>query len=360
MVPGFLRRMILRCNMNSFSPKRPTRIGTFSLSTLAGLGATNRFHPTICTTSLSYAPLDTDGRCLVTLIADHRVLDGAVVARALARLEETGWSAPKEIATGVQADGSRLPCWNPVFWQEPNGPLLLFYKVGPSPSTWWGMLRRSDDAGLTWGEAVRLPDGILGPVKNKPVRLPDGTLVCPSSSESDDGRDAWRVHFELTRDLGATWTTVIPLPSATGVAPIEAIQPSVLLHPGSGGAVSLQALGRSRSGRVFETWSVDSGRTWSPVTLTALPNPSSGTDAVTLRDGRHLLVYNPVAKGRSPLSVAVSSDGKSWRDILVLESDPGEYSYPAIIQTADGRVHISYTWKRQRLRHVIVDPSQLP
>ena len=81
---------------------------------------------------------------------------------------------------------------------------------------------------------------------------------------------------------------------------------------------------------------------------------------MTLRDGRHLLVYNPVAKGRSPLSVAVSPDGKSWRDILVLESDPGEYSYPAIIQTADGRVHISYTWKRQRLRHVIVDPSQLP
>jgi alpha-L-rhamnosidase len=91
-----------------------------------------------------------------------------------------------------------------------------------------------------------------------------------------------------------------------------------------------------------------------------LPNPSSGTDAVTLRDGRHLLVYNPVDQGRSPLSVAVSSDGKSWRDILVLESDPGEYSYPAIIQSADDRVHISYTWKRQRLRHVIVDPRQLP
>jgi len=88
MVPGWLRRTILRWNMNSFSRKRAARIGTFSLSTLAGLGATNRFHPTICTTSLSYAPLDADGRCLVTLIADHRVLDGAVVARALARLEE--------------------------------------------------------------------------------------------------------------------------------------------------------------------------------------------------------------------------------------------------------------------------------
>lgn len=88
MVPGFLRRAILRWNMRSFSPKRAGRIGTFSLSSLAGFGGTNRLHPTICTTSLSYAPLEADGRCLVTLLADHRVLDGATAARALARLEE--------------------------------------------------------------------------------------------------------------------------------------------------------------------------------------------------------------------------------------------------------------------------------
>ncbi|MFM7242642.1 MAG: hypothetical protein ACKO40_00515 [Planctomycetaceae bacterium] len=87
-VPGWLRRTILRWNMRSTSPKRVTRIGTFSLSTLAGFAATNRFHPTICTTSLSYGPLDDDGRCLVTVIADHRVLDGAAVAKALARLED--------------------------------------------------------------------------------------------------------------------------------------------------------------------------------------------------------------------------------------------------------------------------------
>ena len=87
-LPAALRRTILRWNMRSASPKRATRIGTFSLSTLAGLGATNRFHPTLCTTSLSYAPLEADGRCLVTLIADHRVVDGAAVARALQRLEQ--------------------------------------------------------------------------------------------------------------------------------------------------------------------------------------------------------------------------------------------------------------------------------
>lgn len=89
MMPGPIRRTILRWNVNSTSPKRPSRIGTFSLSTLAGRQAFNRFHPTLCTTSLAYGPLEADGRCLVTLIADHRVLDGAAVARALERLEET-------------------------------------------------------------------------------------------------------------------------------------------------------------------------------------------------------------------------------------------------------------------------------
>ena len=88
MVPGPLRRTILRWNMHSRSAKRASRIGTFSMSTLAGLGATNRFHPTLCTTSLSYAPLESDGKCMVTIIADHRVLDGAAVARALQWLEQ--------------------------------------------------------------------------------------------------------------------------------------------------------------------------------------------------------------------------------------------------------------------------------
>ena len=95
------------------------------------------------------------------------------------------------------------------------------------------------------------------------------------------------------------------------------------------------------------------------MTLAALPNPNSGIDAVTLRDGRQLIVYNHANRGRSPLNVALSLDGKTWQAALVLESEPGEYSYPAVIQSADGLVHITYTWKRQRIKHVIVDPSAL-
>ena len=80
---------------------------------------------------------------------------------------------------------------------------------------------------------------------------------------------------------------------------------------------------------------------------------------MTLADGRHLLVYNHTKRGRSPLNVSVSKDGKTWQAALVLEDQPGEYSYPAMIQTADGLVHITYTWKRERVKHVVVDPARL-
>jgi predicted neuraminidase len=136
---------------------------------------------------------------------------------------------------------------------------------------------------------------------------------------------------------------------------IGAIQPSILLHPDG----RLQAVGRTQQRNIFEIWSSDNGRTWDPMTLTQLPNPNSGIDAVTLKDGRHLLVYNHTVKGRSPLNVAVSTDGKGWRAALVLDNDPGkEFSYPAAIQTSDGRVHITYTWQRRRVKHALLDPAR--
>jgi predicted neuraminidase len=263
------------------------------------------------------------------------------------------WSEAKEVANGVQPDGTRHPCWNPVLFETSPGVVTLFYKVGPDPRRWWGMTRTSKDAGRTWSDAQRLPDGILGPIKNKPVRLADGTLISPTSTESPEQPSKWRVHFERSTDSGKTWTAV-HLPAPAG-APIDAIQPSILMHGGG----RLQAVGRTRSQRVFETWSTDAGKTWSAITLTVLPNPSAGTDAVTLADGRHLIVYNHTPKGRTPLNLAVSRDGKLWEAALVLEHEPGEYSYPAVIQTPDGMVHVMYTWKRLRIKHVVIDPKRL-
>jgi len=273
----------------------------------------------------------------------------------VSRLENGRWTPSVEVANGVQADGTRHPTWNPVLFQPRGAPLMLFYKVGPSPQTWWGMVRTSTDGGRTWGEARRLPNGILGPIKNKPVQLADGTILSPTSNETDERPSKWTVHFERSSDGGRTWTATPPLHD--GIA-ISAIQPSILFHDRLGGT-KLQALGRTRQGKVFTMDSSDAGRTWTPISLLDVPNPSSGTDAVTLKDGRHLLIYNPVPKGRSPLVIAVSRDGRDWKPVVTLEDQPGEYSYPAIIQTSDGRVHATYTWKRERVKHVVLDPEKI-
>ena len=275
----------------------------------------------------------------------------------VARQENGKWTAPQEVANGVGFATNRLPTWNPVLFQPKGGPLLLFYKVGPKPAEWWGMFTTSTNDGLTWAEPLRLPTGILGPIKNKPVQLADGTILCGSSTEGD----GWRVHFERTGNFGDTWTTTPPVNDGKAIG---AIQPSILFHPGG----RLQAIGRTHNDKLFQIWSDDNGFTWGKMTLLDLPNPDSGTDAVTLHDGRQLLVYNHNTrdqtknKGRSPLNVAISTDGKNWSAALVLENDanaPSGFAYPAVIQTADGLVHITYTWERKRIRHVVIDPAKL-
>jgi predicted neuraminidase len=274
----------------------------------------------------------------------------------VSRREKNGWTTSVEVANGVQADGKRYPTWNPVLFQPRSGPLMLFYKVGPSPEEWWGMVRTSSDGGRTWSEARRLPDGILGPIKNKPVQLADGTIVSPVSTESHSEPSKWQVHFERSSDGGKTWTAT---PAQNDGITIGAIQPSILFREKLGGD-KLLAVGRTEQSKVFSTSSDDGGKTWSALSLIDdLPNPNAGIDAVTLADGRQLIVYNPTTRGRTPLAVAVSRDGRAWTKVLTLEDQPGEYSYPAVIQTSDGRVHITYTWKRQRVKHVVVDPTKL-
>jgi predicted neuraminidase len=277
-----------------------------------------------------------------------------------ARHEGGRWSEPVPVADGVQPEGPRQPTWNPVLFQPAGAPLRLFYKVGPSPSGWWGMVMTSPDGGKTWSKPERLPAGVLGPIKNKPVVLADGAWLCPSSTEG--GLGGWRVHFERTRDEGRTWEIIGPVDEGSGLG---AIQPSVLFHRDG----HLQALCRTRNGVIAATWSKDGGRTWSPLEATTLPNPNSGIDAVTLADGRQLLVYNHSAppperpnKGvRYPLDVAVCRDGVTWHRVLTLETKPCEngYAYPAVIQSVDGLVHITYTWNRERIKHVVLDPRYL-
>jgi predicted neuraminidase len=258
------------------------------------------------------------------------------------------WSKPVEVVNGIQHKTKRYPCWNPVLFNTGNE-ILLFYKVGPSPSTWWGEMMTSSDKGKTWSSPRRLPEDIYGPIKNKPVLLGNGELICPSSTEND----GWRVHMEITSDFGRTWERTDNLNDKN----TRVIQPTLLTWPDG----KIQMLCRSTISHILTSLSADNGRTWSEMESSGLPNPNSGIDAVTLKDGRQLLVYNNIAKGRNMLNVAVSDDGKIWKAAALLENDQkeSEFSYPAVIQTNDGMVHITYTWNRRQIKHVVIDPVKI-
>ncbi|MCA9048065.1 MAG: exo-alpha-sialidase [Planctomycetaceae bacterium] len=272
-----------------------------------------------------------------------------------------GWTSPRQWADGVQYDGKRHPCWNPVLFQPPgDAPTLLFFKVGPNPREWWGEMMVSYDRGRTFRDRRRLPEGIDGPVRCKPILLDDGHTLLSGSSTEYDG---WRVHFEFTALAHG-----VPTGTFRRIGPINtadefnAIQPTFLQHRDG----RLQVLCRTRESVISTSFSEDNGQSWSKMEALDLPNPNSGIEVVTLHDGRHLLIYNHLGAGqtgwgrRGLLNLAISDDGRVWRKVGVLEQEEkAEFSYPAIIQTGDGLVHMTYTWKRQRVKHVVLDPDQI-
>ena len=253
------------------------------------------------------------------------------------------WSSPTLVADGVINDTLRYPCWNPVLFKRENNDLVLYYKVGPSPSEWWGLYKISTDNGKTWSESIHIPDQLLGPIKNKPCRLPNGSILYPTSYETEK---EWGIYTETSDRELKDWNKT-PIDNNG----FNAIQPTILFHDSG----MIQMLCRSKEKKIVETWSSDLGKTWTPVEATSLPNNNSGIDAITLHNGLFLLVCNPLEQGRNKLSVLVSSDGKSWKDLIVLEDHAeGEFSYPAIIED-EGKVHITYTYNRIKIRYVLLE-----
>ena len=263
----------------------------------------------------------------------------------------------------------RKSCWNPVLFEMPNGELWLFFKIGTTVGDWTGWLTKSKDGGRTWSKKEPLPydaegRAFLGPIKNKP-ELINGRLLCPSSTENN----GWRFHMEIY-DLKTKQWKYVPVESTEAIKtddnkmhPIDCIQPSILkLKDGR-----LQVLMRTHNAHIATSFSSDNGDTWTPVTLLEIENNQSGTDAVTLQDGRHALIYNnfetlPLTKKgvRTPCSIALSPDGTNWQHVLTLEDSPiDQYSYPAIIQGKDGTLHCVYTWRRQRVSYKQIDLNQL-
>lgn len=265
---------------------------------------------------------------------------------------KTDWTPPQMVADGVFSPDYREACWNPVIYEMPDGELRIYFKIGVNVAKWKGWLVRSKDGGKTWGKREQLPDTIYGPIKNKPI-LNKGRLISPTSDE----RDGWKLYFEYSDDLGKTWKRTAYVDAEQG---IKAIQPSIIVLPDG----RLEALCRTRSRHIGVTYSNDNGETWSKLTFIDTPNNNSGIDAVNLQDGSYALICNdwPIEpdkeKGaRTPLSIMRSQDGIHWNHWITLEDSPIlQYSYPSIIQSRDGHIHIVYTWRRQRVKHVELIP----
>ena len=259
------------------------------------------------------------------------------------------WQSPKLIADGIINDTLRYPTWNPVLYRTMSDILYLYYKVGPSPREWWGEYIFSTDQGENWSEIVRLPDSILGPIKNKPIELSKGIILSPSSTETKTlEKYIWKSHIEKSTDNGENWTK-IPIDHNSE---FNVIQPTILVHSKD----TIQVLNRSRENKIISSFSYDSGESWTDLKPLELNNPNSGVDGVTLKNGTHLLVYNPNINGRSKLVLSESDDGINWTDKLILEDEEtGEFSYPAIIEASDGLVHISYTFNRRNIKHVVIE-----
>jgi predicted neuraminidase len=286
-----------------------------------------------------------------------------------ARFHSGQWSAPTELARVAG-----LPCWNPVLFHTLDGRLWLYYKYGASPRAWAGARKWSDDEGRTWSAEERSPQGILGPIKDKPLVLANGVVVSGSSQEAS----RWTAWIERSEDNGRTWTKFGPItvPEGSDVPDESAIvnlrkefgptgrlypprqrtvgiiQPSVVWVGGH--HVRFYARSQTRSALIAVADSMDDGKTWTQAHFIAVPNPNSGIDAVRLKDGRVVLAFNDSFDQRTPLDLAVSADGEHFHVFKTLEDGPGEYSYPAIIQAANGDLLVTYTWQRQTIKFVRV------
>jgi predicted neuraminidase len=269
-----------------------------------------------------------------------------------------GWSPAKELVREPE-----IATYNPVLFQAPGGLLWLYYKFGPSPGLWSAGRLSSVDEGHNFTPPEHLPAGLYGPIRTKPLVLKNGTILSGTSVES---YESWACWIERSTDRGRTWTRIGPIAAPKSLAqspakngsPYGIIQPSLLEMGGR--HIRLYARSTQEIGHICQSDSFDDGLTWSEVKATALPNPNSGIDAVRLPDGRIVMVYNNTTTGRTPLNLAITKDGVEWRKLYDLETEPGEYSYPAMVLARNGDLLITYTWNRRKIRFVRFPEGKIP
>ena len=268
--------------------------------------------------------------------------DVAILA-ARRRPGEREWSEPQVIAS---RDGYSLG--QPVFLVRPDGELWLFFVV-IMQQDWTSAqpyVQRSGDGGRTWSEPVQIMDypGLM--FRSRPLILP-GRILMPVYDEK-----TWESRMMISDDDGRTWRLTAPIHTSSGnihPCPVELSDGRLLAYLRTGG----------KGGVIWRTESYDRGETWREATPTSLPNPNSGIDLLRLQSGDLALAYNPSERLRTPLCVALAGEDEDWRWQRTLEDGDGEFSYPTLIQTGDGTIHIVYTYRREHIQYACFSEAWL-
>ena len=255
----------------------------------------------------------------------------------------------------VVADTPGKPEGNGILFQNREGAVLVVYGTmhgkldgPPGPGVRWVTcdlrMKASGDRGASWSE-VRMIEEDLGHVPRcKPIRLRSGEIIFGTEYRGGHSR-LW-----ISGDEGATWEMAGPIAGERNQHPslIEREDGSILalLRPAGGQHCVLQSV------------STDGGRTWSPAERTALTSPFAALDAVRLADGRVALAWNRNPDARNPLTLALSEDGgRTWPYVRDLLTGEGQFHYPALIQTGDGLLHLTFTNNRKTIDHMALPPE---
>ena len=234
----------------------------------------------------------------------------------------------------------------------------MYFKYGKPIPMWVTYYAISKDGGKSFSKPqVLVPgdnDGGRGPVKNKAIRLSDGTVVAPASKETL--KKSWKCFVDISKDDGLTFEhSNFVLRSKKNGKAVGMIQPT-LWEDKEG---NIHAMFRTKAGWIYRSDSTDGGYTWSEAYPTNLMNNNSGIDCVMTDNGWLWLVHTPVGmEVRNRLVLSVSKDnGETWQDVTILEYSINlfaEYSYPAIIEEGN-HLYITYTYNRKTIKYAFIE-----
>ena len=265
-----------------------------------------------------------------------------VVIRAARRLPGKGlWETPR-----IVSDTPGTTEGNPVLFAAPNGEVWLFHRVGLNPwkrIVWF----RSRDRGRTWTGPTVLIGESGWTLRSRIVTLQNGDIVIPAMKQDASV-------FLISSDRGETWrksTEIVTRPRNNEATLIQRRDGSLLAFMRPYDPPPAKRL-------IWQSESVDNGRTWSAPARTGFHNPSSAIELLRLRSGAVVLVFNDDNDKRTPLNLAISEDeGRTWNRARVLEDGAGRFEYPTMTETADGRIHISYSFRRLSIKHIEINEA---